>query len=143
MQRSPVSLTLGYWTIAANLLLPVLDRPRLLAEARAQDARVEQALIAYERAAQSAFSDAEQAFLRLRSDEVVLNKLAAAVDRARVAANAARRRYDLGFSDLTQVLDAERAYRQTRTALSNARTNALLHSVQAFQALGGGWNGEG
>ena len=134
------AITLGYWTIGANLLVPILDRPRLLAEARAQGARVEQALIAYERAAQTGFSEAEQALFRLRADAARLESLTLAVDRAQVAFQAAGRRYELGFSDLTQALDAERAFRQARTALTDARTDALLHSVQAFQALGGGWD---
>lgn len=133
------AITLGYWSIGGNLLVPILDRPRLLAEARAQGARVEQALLTYERAAQTGFSEAEQALFRLKADAARLDNLTLAQDRAQVAYQAAVRRYELGFSDLTQALDAERAFRQARTALSDARTNALLHSVQAFQALGGGW----
>ena len=50
---------------------------------------------------------------------------------------AALRRYELGFANLQELLDAERAW---RSALTGARLDALQRSVQDFQARGGGWN---
>ena len=41
-----------YWSLGANLDQPVLDIPRLLADAKAQGARTEEAVIAYELAVQ-------------------------------------------------------------------------------------------
>jgi outer membrane protein TolC len=38
------------------------------------------------------------------------------------------------------VLDAERAYRASRSAAIAAEVQALRRSVQVFNALGGGWN---
>ena len=56
--ESPLGYTSKLWSIGVGLTLPLLDRPRLLAEIHAQDARAEQAVIAYETAIQQAYGEA-------------------------------------------------------------------------------------
>ncbi|WP_264293967.1 TolC family protein [Diaphorobacter aerolatus] len=136
------SLRTGYWSLAGNVLLPVLDRPRLLAQAKAQGARAEQAVIAYEQTVQRAFSETDQALLQMASDQQRLDMLQRAQDRAESAFQAADKGYRAGVFDLIVVLDAERTYRQARVALTDARGTALNHAVQVFQALGGGWQAD-
>lgn len=129
----------GFWSIGAGLAIPILDRPRLQAQLRAQTARTEQAVIAYERTVQGAFSEAEQTLVRLNADRTRTVLLAAGERRARVAYDAAQRRYQAGLDDLQQVLDAERTWRGARSAHTGAQVQALQRSVQAFKAVGGGW----
>lgn len=130
----------GFWAIGAGLLVPVLDRGRLLAEVQVNGARAEQAVIAYERAVQTAVSEADQALVQLEGDRTRVVQLTEAEARARSAYDAAQRGYQAGLTDLQVLLDAERAYRGARAALSGARTSTLQRSVQAFRALGGGWS---
>lgn len=137
-QRSVLSS--GYWSLAGNVFLPVLDRPRLLANAHAQGARAEQAVIGYEQVVQRAFSEADQAMLRMAPDRQRLAALEQAQDHAHAAYESALKGYGAGFFDLIVVLDAELAYRQSRVALTTAKAEALGHAVQVFQALGGGWS---
>ncbi len=139
-QRGTLDATTGFWSIAAGLTVPVLDRPRLQAQLDAEGARAEQAVLAYERTVQTAFAEADQALVRLQADRRRVDLLAAGEGRARAAYDAALKRYELGFADLQQLLDAERAWRATRAALTGARVDALQRSVQVFQALGGGWS---
>lgn len=136
------SFTNGFWSVGAGLLVPVLDRGRLLAEVQVSGARAEQAVIGYERAVQTAFSEADQSLIQLEGDRVRVRQLTQAEARARAAYDAAQRGYQAGLTDLQVLLDAERAYRGARSALSGARTQALQRSVQAFRALGGGWSPE-
>lgn len=133
----------GFWTLGAGLLVPVLDRGRLLAEVQVNDARAEQAVIGYERAVQTAFSEADQALVQLEGDRARVRQLVEAEARARSAFDAATRGYRAGLTDIQALLDAERAFRGARSGLSSARTQALQRSVQAFRALGGGWSPEG
>ena len=56
------------------------------------------------------------------------------------AYDASRIRYGAGIDDLTAVLTAERTWRSARTALTSAQVAALVSSVTAFKALGGGWD---
>jgi hypothetical protein len=133
----------GFWSVGANLLVPILDRPRLLAEIGVNRARAEQAVIAYERAVQTAFSEADRGLIQLEADRARVDQLERAEASARSAYESARRGYQAGLTDLQILLDAERAWRGTRSALAGARTGALQRSAQVFQALGGGWSPEG
>ncbi|MCS4295955.1 NodT family efflux transporter outer membrane factor (OMF) lipoprotein [Comamonas sp. BIGb0152] len=138
-QNQGAALSTSLWSLAGNVAMPVLDRPRLLANARAQGARAEQAVIAYEQVVQRAFSETDQALLRMAPDAQRLQVLEQAQARAQTAYEAARKGYEAGFFDLVVVLDAEQVYRDSRGGLTQARAEALAHAVQVFQALGGGW----
>jgi NodT family efflux transporter outer membrane factor (OMF) lipoprotein len=128
------------WTLAAGITAPILDRPRLAAQLRGQEARTEQAVIAYERAVQTAFSESDQALVRLAADRRRVTALAAGKARAERAFDDARQLYARGLTDLATLLDAERAYRASRTSAIQAEVQALRRSVQVFNALGGGWS---
>lgn len=127
------------WSVAGNLTMPVLDRPRLLAQIRAQKAVAEQAVIAYEKVVQTAYGDAETAFNYLQSDTRRVRMLTDAERRAESAYEKARIAYARGVSDLTAALQAETTWRNTRTQLTSAQTTQMQRSVQVFKALGGGW----
>ena len=138
-QRGVFDSTTQFWSIGLGLSVPMLDRPRLSALLDAESARGQQALVAYERSVQTAYSESDQALLRLDADRRRVGVLVDGEARGRRAYDAALKRFQLGFADLQEVLDAERAWRSARTALTGARIDALLRSVQTFQALGGGW----
>ena len=120
----------------------VSRRDHLLAEIDAQTARGEQAVIAYEKAVQTAYGEAENGLTTLAADIARLRDLANAEDRARYAFQAQRKGYDAGIVDLDTLLATERTWRETRVALAGQRTNALIDAVTAFKALGGGWSAD-
>jgi NodT family efflux transporter outer membrane factor (OMF) lipoprotein len=136
---SGIQITSDAWSIGMGLAMPILDRPRLQAEIRAQGARADQAVIAYEKAVQTAYGEAENALVGLTSDEQRIRLLTAGEAQGHSAYQAARRRYEMGLDDLTSALTAERTWRGARTALTGAQVQALRRSVQTFKALGGGW----
>jgi NodT family efflux transporter outer membrane factor (OMF) lipoprotein len=134
------STTSSAWTIGANVSIPVLNIPALLADIDAQNARTQQAAIAYEKAVQTAYGEAENAMLQLAADQRRVDLLTAGEARAERAYTANRKGYGLGLIDLTTTLQAEQSWRAARLALTGARTDALLHAVQTYKALGGGWS---
>jgi outer membrane protein TolC len=127
------------WSIGLGAALPVLDRPRLQDEIHAQGARATQAVIAYEKAVQTAYGEAENTLVQLTADERQVALLTVGEAQGRSAYDAARKRYGMGLDDLTSVLSAERTWRSVRTSLTSAQVQALRRSVQTFKALGGGW----
>ena len=137
---STVSTVSSAWTLGAGLSVPLFNIPKLLSDIDAQDARVEQAAIAYEKAVQTAYGEAENALLRLGADQRRTTLLAAGEARAQSAYAANHKGYVAGLTDLTSTLQAEQAWRASRSALTGARTQALLRAVQAYKALGGGWS---
>jgi len=134
--------TTAAWSIGANLTQPVLDRPRLVAQIRAQRAVAEQDVVAYERAVQTAYSDAENAFVYLDSDRKRVEMLRRAEARAQSAYEKSRTAYARGLVDLATAMQAETTWRNIRTQRSSAEATLMQRSVQAFKALGGGWTPE-
>jgi len=136
------ALTSSIWTVGLGASEPVLDRARLLAVIRGQKARGEEAVAAYEKAVQDAYRDAENGLATFSADTKRSADLQVAQERAQFAFLAKRRGYDLGLTDLTTLLEAERTWRQTLSAYNGARTTALVDAATLFQALGGGWSPE-
>ena len=129
-----------YWSIGANIDQPVLDIPRLLQDAKAEGARAEQSVVAYEQAVQNAYGDAENALVELASDERRIKILEDGEVRARRAYDDERIRYRAGLDDVTSVLSAEQTWRTDQSDLTGERVQALRRAVQTYKALGGGWD---
>ena len=138
-QGSGPNTQFSYWTLAGNIAMPVLDRPRLLSLVRQQRAVTEQAVIAYEKSVQTAYSDAEQAFGYYDSDKKRVALLREAEKNAGFAYQAKETGYTRGFNDLQTTLTAEANWRQARLSLAQAEVSLMQRSVQVFKALGGGW----
>uniref|UniRef100_B0SUR1 RND efflux system, outer membrane lipoprotein, NodT family n=1 Tax=Caulobacter sp. (strain K31) TaxID=366602 RepID=B0SUR1_CAUSK len=136
------STTTSSWTLGASVSIPVLNIPALLADIDAQNARTRQAAVAYEKAVQTAYGEAENAMAQLSADQRRVGLLTEGEARARRAYEAGRTGYSLGLTDLTTTLQSEQSWRAARAALTSARTQALLRAVQAYKALGGGWSPE-
>lgn len=133
------SNTIQSWTIGGNVTIPVLDIPRLLSELHSQDARVEQAAIAYEKAVQTAYGEAENSLVQLESDRRRVALLTDGEARARRAYEASNKGYVAGLIDLSTLLDTESAWRVIRAQKTAAEVQALRRAVQTYKALGGGW----
>lgn len=129
----------SFWAYGVGVSQPVLDVPRLLADMKTQDARTEQAVIAYEKTVQTAFGEAENALVRLSADQRRVALLKDGEARAHRAYDAARTRYAQGLDDLQTALGAEQSWRSTRSALTAEQVQALRRAVQTYKALGGGW----
>ena len=133
------SSTSQNWVLGGTITQPILSIPRLLAEWKAQDARTEQAVIAYEKTVQTAFQEAEGALVSLEADRKRVALLTEGEKRARRAYEAARTAYERGITDLSTTLQTEQAWRSVRAQLTSAQVQALRRSVQAYKAIGGGW----
>jgi len=133
---------LSFWTFAASATMPVLDRPRLLSLVRQQRDVAEQAVIAYEKAVQTAYGDTETALAYYDSDKKRVALLVQAEKNADFAYQAKQTGYKRGLNDLQTALTAEASWRQARLALASAQVSVMQRSVQIFKALGGGWSPE-
>jgi len=136
---SQQTTTTGFWTLAAGVSQPTLDIPKLLDQARAEDARTRQAAIAYEGAVRTAFGEAQTAFIDLEAGRRATRILADGEVHARRAFEASRRRYAEGLDDLTATLGAEQSWRTIHSALTSERIDTLRRAVRTCKALGGGW----
>lgn len=136
------SATTESWTLGIRGTQPVFSIPKLMADLKAQDARTEEAVIAYEKAVQTAFGEAEGALVRLDADHRRVSLLRDGEARARRAYEASRTGYQRGLTDLQTALSAEQSWRATRTQLTQAEVAGLRQAVAAYKAIGGGWPAE-
>ncbi|EEA04092.1 RND efflux system, outer membrane lipoprotein, NodT family [Burkholderia sp. H160] len=105
-------------------------------QAKGQQAEM---LAAYRLAALHATEDVEKAFSALVNREEQASVLAGGVDslgRARAASFAA---YQKGVVSLIEVLQADESLLRASDARAQAQTASALAAVDAFKALGGGW----
>jgi len=130
------------WSWGGSITQPVLSIPRLIADLRTQKARTDQAIFAYEKAVQTAFQESESALVNLDADKRRVALLTDGEARAARSYKASRMGYDRGLNDLQTTLSAEQSWRATRAQLTAAQVQALRRSVQAYKALGGGWQAQ-
>jgi multidrug efflux system outer membrane protein len=130
------------WTLTPQLTQPIFTAGRLRSNVRLTEAERQSALIHYEKAIQTGFSEVSNALIahqRVRESRVQQELLVTALeDRKRLAYV----RYRGGVDTLLNALDADRDLFEAQLALSQIRLNEVLSVVQLYKALGGGWQVE-
>jgi len=128
------------WGIGANIFAPVFNSGALKAQAEAQRARAEAALLDYEFTLQQAFREVEDALVSVRTYRVEHAARVRQVVAARNAARLSQARYDGGVVDFLEVLDSERTRFNAELEESETLQRYLNSIVQLYKALGGGWS---
>jgi outer membrane protein, multidrug efflux system len=127
------------WNFTPQVTQPIFTAGRLKSNVRFTQAQRDSALIQYEKAIQTAFTEVSNALIahqRVRESRVQQELLVAALqDRTRLAYV----RYRGGVDTLLNALDSDRDLFQAELTLSQIRLNELDSVVQLYKALGGGW----
>jgi len=145
------ALTLGTLTdgasvvsaVLADIALPVFDGGSRRAQVRAQQAALDQALMAYQAAVLTALQEVEDALVALRGARERLLRLEDAAEAAGNAAVLARQRFSSGLVDFQVVLETQRAQLTTQASVASARADVSADHVRLYKALGGGWDPDG
>lgn len=129
----------GVWNFTPQVTQPLFTAGRLKSNVKLATALHESALVEYEKAIQTAFTEVSNALIahqRVRESRVQQELLVAALqDRTRLAYV----RYRGGVDTLLNALDADRDQFQGELNLAQIRRSELLTVVQLYKALGGGW----
>jgi outer membrane protein, multidrug efflux system len=129
----------GTWSFVPQLTQPIFTAGRLRSNVRLAEAQRDQALVAYERSIQTAFSDVSNALIahqRTRETRLEQERLVATLeDRKRLAYV----RYQGGVDTQLNALDADRDLFAAELTLAQVRYSELVSVVQLYKALGGGW----
>jgi outer membrane protein, multidrug efflux system len=130
------------WSVTPGLFQPLFQAGRIRRNYEAAQARFEQALAQYRKAALNAYretADALVAIQKLREASVELTK---AVEALRDASLLARSRYDTGLANYLEILNADQQLFDQELQLARTRGDELRALVQLYRALGGGWQPE-
>ena len=127
------------WNVGGTFVWPFLNYGRIRNNIRVQDARLQQALIAYRETVIQGAREAEDAmtgFVGALEQEGILDE---AVHSAQRSNDLSMLRYQEGFSDYQRVLDAQQSLFTQQSRYVSSRGAAVLAVVDLYKALGGGW----
>ncbi len=128
------------WGFGPALKLPLLDFGRVRSGVDSAEAQKEQALITYAKSVKTAFKevyDALESVTRTRQQTEAKQR---ETDALETVLELSIKRFDNGYSDYLDVLDARRSLLAARMTLIDLEATLLTHQVTLYKALGGGWN---
>jgi NodT family efflux transporter outer membrane factor (OMF) lipoprotein len=124
--------------VALAFAAPIFNAGRIDAGIRAQSARAEEALLAWQKAVLVAVGDVEDSLLVRSQEAERAAALARTVEHRRRSLQRAESLQREGQIGLMDLLDVQRSVLASELALSDSRLQQALADVQLFKALGGG-----
>lgn len=127
------------WGFVPQLSQPIFTAGRLRANMRLAEAQRDSALVQYQKAIQTAFTEVSDALIAHQRVKEASQKQGALVAVLEERKRLAYLRYEGGVDTQLNALDADRDLLQANLDLRQIRLNELLSVVQLYKALGGGW----
>jgi outer membrane protein, multidrug efflux system len=129
----------GVWSVGAGLLQPIYQGGRLRRNAEAAQARFDQALALYQKAALNGYREVSNALVTIQklaeSRLQYEDGVAALVD----ASDLARARYDSGLASYIEILTADQELFEQQLILAQTRGAEFRARAELYRTLGGGW----
>lgn len=128
------------WSFTGDVAGPIYTGGGLTAAVDQAEARRDQQFANYELVVQNAFRDVEDSLADLRYSAELRNIVARRVETLSRSVYLASERYENGYSDYLDVLDAERGLFNAQLQLASARGDYQRALVNLYLAIGGDWN---
>ncbi|HSW15800.1 MAG TPA: efflux transporter outer membrane subunit [Ramlibacter sp.] len=125
--------------VALAFAAPIFNAGRIDAGVRAQSARAEEALLAWQKSVLVAVQEVEDSLLVRAEEAKRAAALAGAVEHRRGSLRRAQSLHREGQIDLLALLDVQRSLHASELALADSRLQQALADLQLFKALGGGF----
>jgi NodT family efflux transporter outer membrane factor (OMF) lipoprotein len=125
--------------VALAFAAPIFNAGRIDAGIRAQSARAQEALLAWQKAVLVAVQEVEDSLLARSEEAKRAAALTTAVEHRRRSLQRAEALRREGQIDLLALLDVQRSVLASELALSDSRLQQALADVQLYKALGGGF----
>ena len=133
----------GTFGALGSISAPLFNATALGYQVTATEAKMRQALAAYQRTILSAFQDVENALIAVQKAREKRTAQEQQVEALQSAFGFATQRYQGGRASYLDVLTAQRNLFTAELALADTRRAQLTSMVQLYKALGGGWSPEG
>jgi outer membrane protein, multidrug efflux system len=129
----------GIWSAGAGLLQPIYQGGRLRRNSEVAQARFDQALAMYQKAALNGYREVADALVTIQklAEERVQHE--AGVTVLVDAADLARARYDSGLASYIEILTADQDLFEQQLRLAQTRGEEFRARAELYRALGGGW----
>jgi NodT family efflux transporter outer membrane factor (OMF) lipoprotein len=127
------------YSVGPNMRWNLFNAGSIRQNIAVQDARQEQALIAYEAAVLNALKDVDDALIAYGKEMTRRQSLLAAEQATRRTVEIAQNRYSAGEGDFLTVLDAQRSLLSLQDQLAASNAQITTNVISLYKALGGGW----
>jgi outer membrane protein TolC len=127
------------YAVGPSFVWPFLNYGRIRNSVRVQDARLQQALIAYRETALRAAREVEDALVGLEGARHQDDLLSQTVDTALRSTEVAQLRFNEGFADYQRVLSAQQALFAQQSRFVANKSKVVGNYIALYLALGGGW----
>ncbi|WP_426115607.1 efflux transporter outer membrane subunit [Pseudomonas sp. DSP3-2-2] len=127
------------WSYGVAASAPIFTGGGIAGQVQQAEAFQQQALLTYQKAIQSSFSDVENALIASSKSREQMAFQARQVEALRTYAYYARLRYDNGYTSYIEVLDAERSLFDAELNYTRTRGTVFTSMIDLYKATGGGW----
>lgn len=125
--------------LGLGVQLPLFTNGRIQANIDAADARLQAALLDYDKTLLTALSEVESAYQMQGALEKQNQDLQRAVLQAKKQENSAKKLYNYGDRTFDETLNAQLEVLDYQLQWVDTRLNLALNLIQLYKALGGGW----
>jgi outer membrane protein, multidrug efflux system len=129
----------GTRSLLGSITAPIFDAGRIRANIAVQDAKLEQARLAYRSTVLKALEEVENALAGVANADERRLRLERAAASAQDTLLIARQRYSSGLTDFLSVLDSQRTMLNLEDELASSAGALATAQIQLYKALGGGW----
>ena len=130
------------WSLIPGFRWNLFDRERIRNRIRVEEARTEQAFVAYEQTVLGALEDVENSMSGYVNEENRRDRLVEAVDATQRSVDLVTTQYLSGLTNFQNVLDAQRSLFRLQDQLAESQGFLVQSLVQLYRSLGGGWEYE-
>src|SRR4051794_6868930 len=127
------------WSVSPGLLQPVFQAGRLRRNLEVMQARYDEALASYRRAALNGYREVANALVTIQTLAEVRVARQAGVTVLIDASDLARSRYESGLASYIEILTADEELFQQQLLLAQTRGAELRARADLYRTLGGGW----
>jgi NodT family efflux transporter outer membrane factor (OMF) lipoprotein len=120
----------------------LLNYGRIKNNVKAQDARFQQAVLAYQDAVLRANEEVENAIVSFLREQERAVSLTVSANAASRSVELATMQYEKGMIDYQPLLDSERVLTHQQDTLAESRGLIGIYLVGVYKALGGGWQAQ-
>jgi NodT family efflux transporter outer membrane factor (OMF) lipoprotein len=128
------------WSLVPGVRWNLFTGGKIRGRIKAEEAKAEQALAAYEKTVLNALGEVENALVAYMQEQVRLESLKQAVEASRQSVTLVHTQYLEGLTDFQAYLDAQRDLFQQQDQMAASMGQVYVNLAVLNRALGGGWS---
>ena len=129
-----------FWSIVPKISWPIFTGGKIRNRIRAEEARTQQALAAYEQTVLRALEEVQNALVAYGQEKVRRDRLLEAVDASQRAVDLVETQYLSGLTNFQNFLDSQRSLFRQQDELAESAGQVVNNLITLNRALGGGWS---